>query len=187
MVTYAQKPRCKALPGIVLSLSLSRSLFSLFSLSLALALALALSLSLALALALSLLSLSLTHSLSLSRALSLVSSLCLRDHAYLCGPCSGQHNRRLVFGNTSNTQLCVHMRVCTWKYAYRTAPLPMPGYKRVFREDANHARNFEGSYVTDVRDMFSALAPLLPLPRAAPRTSPPFPRAACLPPRSTTE
>jgi len=30
-----------------------------------------------------------------------------------------------------------------------TAPLPMPGVKRVFREDADHDRNFEGSYVSD--------------------------------------
>ena len=30
-----------------------------------------------------------------------------------------------------------------------TAPLPMPGFKRVFREDADHERNYEGSYVSD--------------------------------------
>ena len=30
-----------------------------------------------------------------------------------------------------------------------TAPLPMPGFKRMFREDADHDRNYEGSYVSD--------------------------------------
>jgi len=30
-----------------------------------------------------------------------------------------------------------------------TAPLPMPGKARVFREDADHDRNYEGSYVSD--------------------------------------
>lgn len=30
-----------------------------------------------------------------------------------------------------------------------TAPLPMPGLHRVFREDADHDRNYEGNYVSD--------------------------------------
>ena len=30
-----------------------------------------------------------------------------------------------------------------------TAPLPTPGARRVFREDADHARNYQGAYVAD--------------------------------------
>ena len=33
---------------------------------------------------------------------------------------------------------------------FESAPLPMPGKNRIFREDADHSRNYEGSYVTDV-------------------------------------
>jgi hypothetical protein len=119
--------------------------------------------------------------LSLFLSLSLESALFFSSPAIMRTSEVRALGRRVLFGNISDTQLCVCTRGCTWKYAYQTAPQPMPGYKRVFREDADHARNFEGSYVTDVRDMFSALAPLSfslrlpPIPPCRVSLEPPFP------------